>query len=77
MVYKYLCLECNGKRKVQNPNFEACLNEDNDWEKLKGNPCNKSCPAYNMCNEGEETNCGECDGKGYLIINDKQWKRIS
>ena len=40
-------------RTIDNPNFEACAKEDNNWEIMKGQRCNPKCPAYELCYQGE------------------------
>ncbi len=74
---KFLCKSCNGKGTMVNPNFEACLKEDNNWDVIKKNRgCGVWCEAYIVCNQGESIDCDVCDGNGYMIIDNDLWKRI-
>ncbi len=77
MGYKYMCLICKGTKKEKNPNFECCLKKDNNWEIMKGKNCNSNCPAYDRCKDGEEIDCYNCNGDGYMIVDKQIWKRIS
>ncbi|OYT31165.1 hypothetical protein B6U93_04030 [Candidatus Woesearchaeota archaeon ex4484_78] len=70
---KFKCKICNGKGLKKNPYYQLCIRVEElgvkDWE------C-RNCPDFILtrCRKGKFIICDNCDGKGYLIIDEEVWE---
>jgi len=69
---KLKCKMCNGTGLIPNPNFEECRRA---WVGVKKGDC-EHCPDHtrNLCNKGEKIACYNCNGMGYMEIDENLWE---
>lgn len=70
------CKICNGTGVVNNMYFEICARLDEEvlaHYNMRQGECRK-CPFRSRCNEGEFTDCANCDGRGKLLLDERDWE---
>ena len=75
-MIKLKCKRCNGEGYVPNPDFEACRSPDVRAEigLYQEGDC-EHCPEYlhDSCQEGEYVKCPNCNGNGFMEIDEDLW----
>jgi len=73
---KLKCKVCNGTGLIPNPDFEACRSWDwREWTGIKEGDC-EHCPDHTrpLCRKGEQIVCYNCNGNGYMEIDENLWE---
>jgi len=75
-MIKLKCKRCNGEGHILNPYFEACRSPDVRAEigLCKEGDC-ECCPEYyyKLCQKGEFVECPNCNGNGFIEIDEDLW----
>ena len=75
---KFKCKVCNGTGLIPNTDFEICRSaEFREWAGIKEGDC-EHCPEHfrNLCKKGEQIVCYNCNGNGYMEIDENLWEII-
>ena len=73
---KFKCKVCNGTGLIPNTDFEICRSaEFREWAGIKEGDC-EHCPEHfrNLCKKGEQIVCYNCNGNGYMEIDENLWE---
>lgn len=66
---KLICKVCKSKGRIPNPDFEACMREEED---ISCDDCDWT--MKNACNKGEMIECWNCHGAGEMKIDGEIWE---